>query len=78
MGFDVIMENKKKITMDLVRIENLSRAHEKIIENFQSYEPELMKFLKEDALDNQEKNRKRQPVRTHPRKNHEEDSKNRP
>src|SRR3989344_3157337 len=36
-----------------IRIEKLSKEHD--ITGFQSYEKELVKFLKEDALDNQDK-----------------------
>ena len=42
-----------KIKPEEIRIEKLSKEHN--ISNFQCYEVELVKFLHEDALDNQEK-----------------------
>lgn len=56
-----IFKNKCKATLFLmpkifpqdIRIERLDKNHS--ITNFQSYEPELVKFLQEDALDNQSK-----------------------
>jgi GNAT superfamily N-acetyltransferase len=44
-----------KINPDHIRIENLSSAHEEIIKGLQSYEQDLVDFLLEDALKNQEK-----------------------
>lgn len=41
----------RKINVDEIRIERMSEKHD--ISNFQSYEKELVKFLIEDALDNQ-------------------------
>mgnify|MGYP001617923974 CR=1 FL=1 len=42
-----------KISPEEVRVEKLRKDHD--ITDFQSYEIELVKFLQEDALDNQEK-----------------------
>ncbi len=44
----------EKITVEEVKIERIHENHK--VDNFQSYEPELVHFLLEDALDNQ-KNR---------------------
>lgn len=52
------MTNKKikdKILIRDILIENLSEKHVKLFDNFYSFEKELVDFLKEDALDNQEK-----------------------
>ncbi len=43
----------KKIVVEDVKIERINNKHN--ITNFRSYEQELVKFLKEDALSNQEK-----------------------
>jgi len=48
-------ETQEKISSESLRIERLSSAHEGIITSFKSYEKELMDFLVEDALGNQEK-----------------------
>lgn len=42
----------EKITGDHIKIERLSEKH--IVANFHSYEPELVDFLMDDALENQE------------------------
>ena len=42
-----------KIKVDAIRIERLSNKH--FIKDFKSYEKDLIDFLFEDALDNQEK-----------------------
>ncbi len=44
----------EKISLSDLRIEKLSKRHNKIIDNFQSSNKELKDFLVEDALDNQE------------------------
>lgn len=48
-------EEKEKIKPEDLRREILSGAHLEVIKKFQSYEKELVDFLKEDALDNQNK-----------------------
>ena len=48
-------EKKEKIPASHLRIEKLSPAHTNILSNLESYEPELVNFLVEDALDQQNK-----------------------
>lgn len=45
----------ENIPIDHIRIEKFSSAHNNLIKSFKSYEPELIKFLLEDALGNQNK-----------------------
>jgi GNAT superfamily N-acetyltransferase len=45
----------EKISPKDIRIERISQVHEHVINSFKSYEKELVDFLKEDALDNQER-----------------------
>ena len=49
------MVNGSKIPLKDLRVERLSKKHGKDIQSFVSFEKELMDFLKEDALPNQEK-----------------------
>jgi len=49
------MKSDEKINPDHIRIKSLSSAYKEMIENFQSYERELVDFLIEDALENQKK-----------------------
>lgn len=49
------IDKQIKIPADYIRIEKLSPAHKEKINCFKSYEKELIDFLIEDALDNQEK-----------------------
>jgi len=49
------MNKDEKINPEDIRIENLSSSHREKIKNLESYEKELVDFLLEDALDNQEK-----------------------
>lgn len=52
-----IKEDKipERITSKDIRIERISSVHIEIIKSFKSYEKELIDFLNDDALDNQEK-----------------------
>ena len=45
----------EKIPADNIKIEKLNPAHKEKIKSFKSYEKELIDFLIEDALDNQNK-----------------------
>lgn len=45
----------KNITANQIMIEHLSSTHKEYLKNFKSYETELMDFLVEDALENQNK-----------------------
>jgi len=45
----------EKINPQDIRIERISPMHKEVIESFQSYEKDLIDFLVDDALDNQEK-----------------------
>ncbi len=48
---------KKEIRLnpEEIRIEKIGESHKEFIKNFVSYEPELMDFLKEDALNQQQR-----------------------
>ena len=48
-------EEKEKIKPEELRVEKIGEPHKQFIEKFQSYEPELVDFLKEDALKQQER-----------------------
>lgn len=47
--------NKEKISISDIEIEQINESHKEIISKFVSYEKELVDFLVEDALDNQNK-----------------------
>ena len=47
--------NKEKIRINEIEIEQINESHKSIISTFKSYEKELVDFLIEDALDNQKK-----------------------
>jgi predicted GNAT family N-acyltransferase len=49
------MEKESKIKPEELRIEKISSVHEAVIKTFESYEPELSDFLKEDALEQQDR-----------------------
>ena len=46
---------KEKIVLTEIEIQKLDSSHKQILSNFKSYEQELVDFLIEDALDNQNK-----------------------
>lgn len=48
-------EKKEKIKAEQLRIEKISESHKRYLDDFQSYESELMDFLKEDALNQQQR-----------------------
>jgi len=47
--------NKEKIKINEIEIEQIDESHKSVISTFKSYEKELVDFLVEDALDNQKK-----------------------
>ncbi|MBI4452927.1 hypothetical protein HY637_05845 [Candidatus Woesearchaeota archaeon] len=47
--------NKEKIKINEIEIEQINESHKSVISTFKSYEKELVDFLVEDALDNQKK-----------------------
>lgn len=47
------MQDNQKLQLDEIKIERINSSHN--LDNFQSYEKELVDFLKEDAFDNQQK-----------------------
>ncbi len=47
--------NKEKIRINEIEIEQINNSHKSIVSTFKSYEKELVYFLVEDALDNQKK-----------------------
>lgn len=49
------MNNKEKIKINEIEIEQINESHKSVISSFKSYEKELVDFLIEDALDNQKK-----------------------
>ena len=49
------MASKEKISITDIEIQQIDESHKSILSNFRSYEKELVDFLVEDALDNQEK-----------------------
>lgn len=49
------MASKDKISITDIEIQQISKSHKTILSGFKSYEKELVGFLVEDALDNQEK-----------------------
>lgn len=51
----MLSKRDNKIKPEELRVEKIGEPHNQSIENFQSYEPELMDFLKEDALKQQER-----------------------
>lgn len=46
---------KEKIKPSELRVEKIAQAHQKAINDFESYEPELKEFLVEDALNQQDR-----------------------
>ncbi|MBI2101408.1 hypothetical protein HYT53_02255 [Candidatus Woesearchaeota archaeon] len=50
------MKNEKEnVNMENIDIQQINDAHKSVILTFNSYEKELVDFLVEDALDNQNK-----------------------
>ena len=47
--------NKEKIRIEEIKIQQIDESHKDVISKFVSYEKELVDFLLEDALDNQNK-----------------------
>ena len=47
--------NKEKISIEEIEIQQIDKSHKEAISKFISYEKELVDFLIEDALDNQKK-----------------------
>jgi len=52
----MIFQKEGKIKPTELRIEKITAVHKNFLEKFQSYEKELEDFLKEDALEQQERN----------------------
>jgi len=46
---------EEKIRPDELRVEKIGEPHRQVLETFQSYEPELLDFLKQDSLKQQER-----------------------
>ncbi len=51
----MLFKKSNKIKPEELRIEKIGEPHKQCMEKFQSYESELMEFLKEDALKQQER-----------------------